>query len=291
VGSPRAGRPAVSVVVPFLGDSAAAARTREHLQRLGAEPTDQLIVADNGGAGIADPVLSGLAQVIAAADERSSYHARNRGAELAEHEWILFLDADCAPAPGLLDRYFEPHPEDDVGLLAGAIADHPEHESLLARYARSRNLYRGADGLDGSADGGYAPTGNLMVRRSAFAQAGGFERGIRSAGDVDLCWRLQANGWRLVRRPEASASHRHREDLGSFLSMLARYGSGAGWLNARYPGSAPRWPLSPVELARSGADAARLAAGGNRDEAAFRLVDAIGLIAHNVGYHRSNEVG
>lgn len=291
MGTLRAGRPAVSVVVPFLGDRAAAARTHEHLQRLEPAPTDQLIVADNGGEGVVEAVLGGLAEVVEADGERSSYHARNRGAELAEHEWILFLDADCAPGPGLLDHYFEPHPAADVGLLAGAIADHPEHESLLARYARSRNLYRGADGLDGSPDGGYAPTGNLMVRRSAFARAGGFERGIRSAGDVDLCWRLQANGWRLVRRPAASASHRHREDLRSFVAMLARYGSGAGWLNARYPGSAPRWPLSPVELARSGADAARLAAGGNRDEAAFRLVDAIGLIAHNVGYHRSNEIG
>ena len=70
--------------------------------------------------------------------------------------------------------------------------------------------------------------------------------------------------------------------------MLARYGAGASWLNRRYPGSAPRWPLSPVELARSGVDAARHAVAGNRDEAAFRLIDALSLCAHNLGYARSN---
>lgn len=276
--------------MPFLGDHEAAARTLAHLRDLDAEPTDQLIVADNTGAGVGADVLGAFATVVDASTERSSYHARNGGARIATGEWILFLDADCAPVPGLLDRYFEPPPAAGVGILAGTITDHPQHESLLGRYARSRDIYGGETAMDGD-EGGYAPTGNLMVRRQAFEEIGGFEQGIRSAGDVDLCWRLQARGWRLVRRPAAAASHRHREDLSSFVAMLVRYGAGAGWLNARYPGSAPRWRLSPVELARSGLDAARHAAAGDRDEAAFRIVDALGLVAHNVGYHRSNQVG
>ena len=282
-------RPSVSVVVPFLGDRAAAARTLAHLRELGAEPTDQLIVSDNSGSGIAAGILGEFATVVEASAERSSYHARNAGARVATHEWILFLDSDCAPVEGLIDRYFEPAPAAADGILAGSIANHPEHESLLARYARSRGLYAGEAGFDG--DGGYAPTGNLMVRRRAFEELGGFEQGIRSAGDVDLCWRLQGRGWKLVRRPAAAAAHRHREDLASFVAMLIRYGAGAGWLNDRYPGSAPRWGLSPVELARSGLDAARHAAAGDREEAAFRVVDAVGLLAHNLGYRLSNEVG
>jgi GT2 family glycosyltransferase len=282
------GRPAVSVVVPFLGDRAAATRTLEHLRDLDARPDDQLIVADNGTAGTAAAVIGALATVVEAGGQRSSYHARNQGAKLAEREWILFLDADCAPEAGLVNGFFEPMPQDTDGILAGTIADHPEQESLLARYARSRNLYRGERGFEDEEEGGYAPTGNLLVRRRAFEQVGGFTEGIRSAGDVDLCWRLQGEGWRLVRRPQARASHRHREDLRSFAAMLVRYGSGAGWLNRRYPGSAPRWPLSPLELGRSGLDAARHAAAGQREEAAFRLVDALSLVAHNVGYLRSN---
>lgn len=284
-----AARPGVSVVVPFLGDERDAGRLLAQLRGLERAPDDELIVADNTEQGVAGPALSGLARVVRASRERSSYHARNAGARAARREWILFLDADCAPVADLLDRYFDPAPEEGCGLVAGSVADHPEHASLLARYAVSRNFYAGRDGLQGS-DDDYAPTGNLLVRRSAFEQAGGFVEGIRSAGDVDLCWRVQRLGWRLERRPAAVAAHRHREDLRSFLGMLARYGAGAKWLDRRYPGTSPRWPLSPYELARSGVDAVRHAARGRREEAAFRLVDALGLMAHNVGYRQSNEV-
>lgn len=275
------------MVVPFLGDQAAARRTLAHLRALEIGEADELIVADNGGVGVAQ-VLADVAAVVTAKAERSSYHARNEGVRVATAEWILFLDADCAPAPDLIERYFDQLPGERDGMLAGSISDHPDHDSLLARYARSRNVYCGERGLQGP-DGGYAPTGNLMVRRQAFEQVGGFEQGIRSAGDVDLCWRIQAAGWRLVRRPGAVVAHRHREDLASFLGMLARYGAGASWLNRRYPGSSPRWPLSPLELARSGLDATRHTVSGDRDEAAFRLIDALGLVAHNVGYRRSND--
>jgi mycofactocin glycosyltransferase len=279
----------VSVIVPFRGDEEAALEAARALRSLDLGPGDELIVADNTDDTIAAPALAGVAEVVRAGGEASSYHARNAGASAAGCDWLLFIDADCSPAAGLLERYFDPPAAADDGLIAGTITEHPEHDSLLARYAASRSFYRGEEGLQGS-DGGYAPTGNLMVRREAFESIGGFVEGIRSAGDVDLCWRVQAAGWRLVRRPRAVVAHRHREDLSSFLGMLARYGAGANWLNGRYPGSSPRWPLSAYQLARSGLDAARHTAAGNRDEATFRLVDALGLVAHNVGYRSSNEV-
>jgi len=45
-------------------------------------------------------------RVLAAPSPRSSYHARNVGARAARGEWLVFLDADVAPAPELLDAYF-----------------------------------------------------------------------------------------------------------------------------------------------------------------------------------------
>ena len=289
-GGNGAERPCVSVVVPFRGDEKAAAWTASALRSLALRPGDPLIVAENTDGGLAGQALGGVATVVRACGEAGSYHARNAGASAAGCPWLLFVDADCAPEPDVLDKYFEPDPAPATGLIAGAIADHPDHGSLLGRYARSRELYDGSDG-SASPTGDYAPTGNLLVRREAFDFVGGFAEGIRSAGDVDLCWRIQAEGWLLTRRPSAVVAHRHRQDLPSFLGMLARYGAGASWLNRRYPGSSPRWPLSPFELTRSGVDVVRHAATGNRDEAAFRLVDALGLVAHNVGYRSANEIG
>jgi mycofactocin glycosyltransferase len=283
-------RPPVSVVVPFRGGPDAGDRLRTALDPLELADDDELIVADNSDDGAATGRLAGIARVIPATGERSSYHARNVGARAAANDWILFVDADCEPRPDLLGRYFSEPIPDDCALVAGGIVGLEEQRSLLARYTRDRRFYDGERGLgaDGALEGGAAPTGNLLVRREAFEELGGFEEGIRSAGDFDLCWRAQAAGWRLLRRPAASVAHRHREDLASFLSMVARYGSGAAWINRRYPGAAPRWGLIPG-LTGSARDVAVNLARRRPTEALYRGIDALGLLAYTVGYARGNE--
>ena len=215
---------------------------RASLARLERRADDELIVADNTEAGIAASALADVATVVPATGERSSYHARNAGAAAARAEWLLFIDADCVPVADLLDRYFAAPIGDRCGAVAGAIRGVSEQRGLLARYARDRNFLDQSEGLHGSS-GVAAATGNLLVRQATFDRLGGFEEGIRSAGDVDFCWRMHRAGWTLEQRPEAMVEHHHREDLASFLAMIARYGAGARWLNERHPGVAPRWPL------------------------------------------------
>ena len=162
--------------------------------------------------------------------------------------------------------------------------------ALAARYARDRKVLSQTDGLYGRGRT-IAATGNLLVRRAAFEELGGFVEGIRSAGDVDFCLRLQAADWELHFRPDAFVRHRHRESVAGLMRTFARYGSGSRWLSERYPGVSSRWPLSPRELGRAGADAVRLAARGEREQATFRLIDGVGLVAHNVGWRLPNRAG
>ena len=279
------------MVVPFRGGEGAASELRRTLGRLELGASDELIVADNTDEGIAGPTLAPVAKVVRATAEASSYHARNAGARAARADWLLFMDADCTAPADLIPRYFaDPVPE-DCGLLAGAIDGLAEQPGLLARYTRDRGFYDGERGIgaNGTDEGGAAPSGNLMVRRDAFEGAGGFVEGIRSAGDFDLCWRMQARGWRLLRRRGARVEHRHRDDLRSFLSMLARYGAGARWMARRYPGAVGRWRLLPG-LAGSARDIAVNLLRLNPREALYRAIDAVGLVAYNVGYARSNEL-
>jgi|SRR5215218_458268 len=281
------GRPSVSVVVPFRGNRAAAERLHAALGNLDLRAGDEVVVADNTAEGVLGTVEVGDVRVVLATRERSSYHARNAGVGATSNEWILFLDADCTPQPGLLDAYFAEPIAGDCGVVAGQILGEPDQTSFAARYARSRNLLDHTDGLI-RADGGGAAAGNLLVRDVAFEQIGGFAEGIRSGGDIDLCRRLGNDGWRLGFRPQAVVHHRHRASLPSLLGAVARYGAGARWLNERYPGSSPPWPL------RDGlASVTRDVAGNFRrrrlDEALFRAVDGVGLVAHRIGYATSNE--
>ena len=276
-------RPVVSVVVPFRGDATRAARLAASLGRLRLGSNDEVIVADNSDRPVFE-ARPGL-RVVHAAGERSSYHARNAGAAAAQGEWILFIDSDCVPEPDLVDAYFAPAPQKRTGVMAGAVATDPGQDAFLARYANDRNFLDQAEGLH--TGGEAAATANLMVRRSAFEQAGGFADGIRSAGDVDLCRRLGAAGWDLEHRPAASVHHLHRESLPDLLGSIARYAAGARWLNERYPGTAQAWPLAHG-LALCGRDIALDLARLRFERAAFRGVDALGMFAHTIGYRRSN---
>jgi len=280
-------RPLVSVVVPFRGDRGAAERLRAALGSLDLRESDDVILADNTAEGVVGAIEIGDVRVVRATRERSSYHARNVGAGAAANEWLLFLDADCSPKPGLLDAYFAESVAADCGAVAGQILGDPGQASFAARYARSRNLFDHVNGLIRAEDGG-AAAGNLLVRRSAFERIGGFTQGIRSGGDLDLCRRLRNDGWQLGLRPAAVVLHRHRASLPSLLGAVARYGSGAAWLNQRYPGSSPPWPLR-LGLASVLRDVVGHVRARRIEDAAFRGVDGAGLVAHRIGYVTSND--
>ncbi len=272
--------------MPFGGGPAAAERLLLALSRLDLEDGDEPIVADNTRDGSAALAVGERARIARAAAERSSYHARNAGAALAGREWLLFLDADCVPRPGLLAEYFAEPVAAGCGAISGTIVGDPGQRSLVARYTTSRHFLSVDHGLLGP-DSGTALTGNLLVRRRAFEAVGGFVEGIRSGGDIDFSRRLRAAGWSLERRPAAAVEHRHRDSLLGLLGMIARYGAGARWLNERYPGSSPRWPLR-LGLRGTARDVAGLVARGELEPAVFRTIDGLGLIAHNVGYVASN---
>ena len=271
-------------MVPFLGQREDAVRLLAGLARLRLGMGDELIVADNTMGGVLSGVAGRPVRVARATAERSSYHARNAGAQMAANGWLLFMDADCDPAPGLLDAYFAQPVPDDCGAISGLIVGDQTQRGLLPRYARSRHFFRVDHGLLGH---DATPTGNVLVRRSAFEAVGGFEEGIRSGGDIDLSRRLGTAGWAVEHRPAAVVAHRHRVSLPAFMRMIARYGAGARWLNERYPGSAPRWPLVKG-LRGTLRDIASLVVRGRLEAALFRAIDGLGLVAHNLGYVASN---
>jgi hypothetical protein len=240
-------RPAVDVVVPYAGDDdglAAAVRTFAGLARAAG---DTLTIVDNGPPKTRDGAPSS-AEVLLATDVPSSYFARNAGAARGTNEWIVFLDADVEPPADLLDAYFASPVGERVAVLAGGVAD-GEGAGAAARHA----VQTAAMSQDNTMAGewAYAQTANAAVRRAAFEAVGGFTATIRSGGDADLCFRLRAAGWEVERREEARVVHRPRSSLFALLRQRARHGSGARWLDERWPGAIPprrslgdlRWAL------------------------------------------------
>jgi beta-1,4-mannosyltransferase len=279
-------RPAVAVIVPFAGSRADALRLDESLAGLRLGAGDEVIVVDNS---VDDPFaglpLASSARVVPAKKTASSYYARNQGAERAPQGWLLFLDADCEPDPGILDAYLADPPSPRCGALVGAIRP-VEDTSFVARYSSARGFLDQDDAMS-QGDRAFGATANLMVRREAWQAIGGFADGVRSGGDQDFCWRLRDAGWSLVPAPAAAVRHHHRTTVTGLWRQWLRYGSGAVWLAKRHPERAEK-PRHLRRLAVAILRCAVAALRGRREPAGFFALDALTTLAHFVGYRQGN---
>ena len=285
-------RPSASVIVPFAGSPDELDALVARLGALRLREGDEALVADNRAEPRPPASNAGDVRWIAAAGPAAPAVGRNAAARQATGEWLVFVDADTEPAPDLLDAYLDAPVAEDVGVLAGAIADRAERGTLAARYVTSRAMMAQESTLV-HPYGAHAQTANCAVRRTAFEAVGGFDEGARYGEDADLCWRLADAGWRLEERPGARVAHRNRDSLLALAAQQSGHGAGARWLERRHPGASPapgarelagqvKWCLSR---------AARSARAGEREEAAFALVDLMCRMAFESGRLRSNAPG
>ena len=285
-----AARPTASVIVPFAGSQEKVTALITGLLSLERAPGDELIVVDNRPQ--APPAPPDLEDVrwCAASALRSPSFARNAGAGLAQGEWLVFIDADTRPARDLLGAYLIPPVAPTTGVLAGSIVELGEANTIASRYGAARTKMHQTITL--ARDGRpYAQTANCAIRRSAFEQVGGFTEGIMAGEDADLCFRLAGAGWEIEQRAHASVEHRSRETLRALLAQLARHGSGAAWLNRRYPGEFPR-PSRRERLRRPPhylLAATRALRARDPEAAMFALIDLAALWAFDLGRRLSNQ--
>jgi len=259
-------RPAVDVVVPFAGSVDARTTLQARLEAVSLRAGDTLTVAER----------------------RGSYRARNAGAREGSASWLLFLDADVEPPRDLLDRLFEPPPDERTAVIAGAVLDEPPPRGrrgpAALRYAWLKSSMSQELTL-ADKRWGFAQTACCAVRRAAFEEVGGFADEARSGGDADLCYRLTAAGWRIESRPGAAVLHRNRTTVPRMLAQRARHGAGARWLSRRYPGAFPArsWPgLAWWSVRRAAAGTAALLRG-DRDGALVGWLDGPAVWAFELG--------
>lgn len=274
-------RPAVTIIMPFSGTVAEARGALASLAAIERGSADNAFLVDNSPRAVVPPGRA--ARVIRADRLASSYYARNVGAAQARTEWLLFLDADTRPPASLLEDYFSIPIPDRCGIVAGEVDAASGQRALVARHASSRRHLGVAANLLHHGPYEAGGTANLLVRRLAWEELGGF-REVRSGADLEFCWRAREAGWEFALNAQARVEHVHAETLAGAVRKAARYGAGQRWSERQWPGSAPRPPLLR-RLGRALAGSAVWLLRLRFERAAFKALDGAWALAFAAGYY------
>jgi mycofactocin glycosyltransferase len=238
--APRPGD--VTVVIPVRDRHAELARCLAGLREAatGNDAPSVVVVDDCSAdpAAIAAIAAEGGARAIRRPVNGGPGAARNTGLAAAATELVAFLDSDCVPRSGWLDRLLPHFADPAVGAVAPRIVPHEAGSGWLARYeGASSTLDRGARPsiVRPGARVSYVPGAALVVR--TVAAGAGFAETMLVGEDVDFVWRMAAAGWRVRYEPAAAMGHDHRVRLRAWFSRRADYGTSAAALEQLHPGA------------------------------------------------------
>jgi len=137
-------------------------------------------------------------------------YAINLGLKVAENEIIAFTNADCEVGKDWLERLVEPFKDDGVAGVAGIVVT-PENVNLLQRLVGYELEYRYSTLKDYVVS---APEMNLAYRKDILEKLGGFDwRDFKTAYDVDMAYRVNKAGYKIIFCPRAMVKHYHRGTL------------------------------------------------------------------------------
>lgn len=210
----------------------------------------ELIVVDNGStdgtAGVLDRCLDGARVPVTRDVERTPgvSAARNRGALLARHDHVAFLDDDATAVPGWLAAFDEAIRRDGASVVGGRVEPVVEPGVVAPPWWQEADI-RGLFGLDhGAAVGGariarirwplWLGGGNCVYAKAVLRDAGGFRADLgptgrrrRVAEDIDLNVRLERAGVPVHYAHDAVIHH---------LVTAERLARGAIWRRAYWAG-------------------------------------------------------
>ena len=284
----------VSIVIPAYQAAATIGACLEGVrtQRY-PEAHREIIVVDDGSRDATAELARSYAGVTVISQPNSgAAAARNRGWREAAGTWVAFLDSDCVPSRGWLTALI-----DTVNAKADGAPD------LLGAAGKTLGLDSGSEAahfadLIGSLDAErylshprwpFAPSCNLMYRRSALAACDGFDERFVTYEACDLHTRLREvdpGAFAYVAR--AVVWHRHRASWRAYWKQQVAYGIGYAQFTRRYGGDIPwSWDAEMRAWCDTAALGVRAALAGTYGTPKERLVHRgqfVKSLAQRVGF-------
>ena len=198
-------------------------------------PDVEIIVVDDGssdGTGAIAAAHDGVRVITIANGGLAA--ARNVGLSHATGEIVAYTDADVMVDRDWLTYLVQPFLNSNI-VAAGGPNVVPLQDPWMAQcVARAPGGPTHVLLDDRIAE--HVPGCNCAFRRDALVAIGGFNPiFLRAGDDVDVCWRLQAKGWKIAFAPSALVWHHHRDTVAGYWRQQVGYGEGETWLMRRHP--------------------------------------------------------
>ena len=216
--------PQIAVIIPHFNDEC---RLYKCLQALSNQtlPSDsyQVIVADNGSTIAPEATVQQFDNVVLLVEHKpGSYSARNKAIKQFNSPIYAFTDSDCIPEPEWLESAVNKLQENaNIDAVSGPITlfsnkqNRPNAIELIDMcfafpQEQSIALYH------------YAPTANLIVRKSAFERVGIFNDSLMSGGDAEWGLRLHEQNGCLVYDAAVVIHHPARDSESGYFTKIRR---------------------------------------------------------------------
>jgi mycofactocin system glycosyltransferase len=186
--------------------------------------------------------------------------ARNAGLRQIATRYVAFVDSDVQVAAADLLALARHFADPRVAIVAPKIVGQsPAAEpSWFERHQQSDSSLTLGDSplaVRPGAAVSYVPSACMLARVGALGA--GFDASLRVAEDVDLVWRLVADGYRVRYDPAVVARHDTRTAIRAWLGRTAYYGTGAALLGQRHGDAIAPAVLSPATAIAAAAILAR----------------------------------
>jgi glycosyltransferase involved in cell wall biosynthesis len=234
----------VSVVIPTKNRSALVAGAIDRIESQ-TIPRDQyeVIVIDNDSKDDTRAVLQQKARTYSnlkfgMQETPGAAATRNAGIRLARGKLTLFIDDDVYAEPTLIESHLDRHSKTpNISVIGAVTIPFGDTREPFLRYLRDHRILNPYTPSKGPIDFSYYHTCNVSTPTDVLLNVGGFNEGFRIYGmeDIELGYRLETSGSRMIFAPEAKAVHYRFPTYDDFIHRCDQAGYSLGQLIRLHP--------------------------------------------------------
>jgi glycosyltransferase involved in cell wall biosynthesis/GT2 family glycosyltransferase/ADP-heptose:LPS heptosyltransferase len=226
----------VSIIIPVLNNLQLTQQCLQYIWENTLPGSFEVIVIDNGSNDGTDQFLrqeekAGRIRLISNKENLGFAKASNQGAKIAQGEYLIFLNNDTKVQPGWLEELINCAQKDEDIAVVGAKLLYPDdtiqHAGVVFNddkkvYHVYKNFAKDHPAVNKEREFQAVTAACMLIKRDIFFSVGLFNERYRNGlEDLDLCFKVREQGYKIVYNPQSVVYHYESKTPGRFEGEAA----------------------------------------------------------------------